>query len=160
MLTLIGTALGIFSRFLPEILSWLDKRDERKHELAMLEKQIEVDRAQAEMEIAKINAQAEVTLGAKEIEAIIAATKAQAVRTGIGWVDAINALMRPLITFWWVIILYTAAMAVQFYGLLQHDFSVPAALLTVFGQPEKAIAASIISFWFVDRSLRRPSVMR
>ena len=155
MLTLIGTFLGIFARFLPEILAWFDKRDERKHELAMLAQQLEVDRAMMQMEIQKINAQAEVTLGAKEIDAIISATRAQGTKTGIGWVDAINSLMRPIITFWWVIVLYTAAMAVQFYGLIQYGMSAPAALLTVFSTDEKAIAASIISFWFVDRSLRK-----
>lgn len=155
MLTLIGTALGIFSRFLPEILSWLDKRDERKHELAMLGAQMEADRLRGELALQQLQAQAEITLGTKEIEAIIAATRAQAVKTGVRWVDAINALMRPLITFWWVIVLYTAAMAVQFWGLIQYGMSTPAALLTVFSSDEKAIAASIISFWFVDRALRK-----
>lgn len=155
MMTIIGTALGIFSRFLPEILSWLDRRDERKHELAMLGAQMEADRLRGELALQQLEAQAEITLGAKEIEAVIAATKAQAVKTGVRWVDAINALMRPLITFWWVVVLYTAAMAVQFWGLIEYGMGTPAALLTVFSAEEKAIAASIISFWFVDRALRK-----
>ncbi|MDY0331838.1 MAG: hypothetical protein RBR52_15275 [Thiomonas sp.] len=160
MIELLGMLFGGVFRILPELLKWADRKDERKHELSMLDKNLEADRMRAQMEIQRINAEADVILGQKEIEAIVAATKAQGARTGVRWVDGINALMRPIITFWWVIILYTAAMSVQFYGLLQHDFSVAAALLTVFGQPEKAIAASIISFWFVDRSLRRPSVLR
>jgi hypothetical protein len=160
MVELFGMIFGGVFRLLPEVLKWMDRKDERKHELFMLDRQMESDRLRTQMEIDKINAQADVIIGQKEIEAIIAATKAQGMKSGVRWVDGINALMRPIITFWWVIVLYTGAMSVQFYGLMQHDFSAPAALLTVFGQPEKAIAASIISFWFVDRSLRRPSVIR
>ena len=160
MIELLGMLFGGVFRLLPEVLKWMDRKDERKHELSMLDKNLEADRMRAQMEIQRINAEAEVILGQKEIEAIIAATKAQGAKSGVRWVDGLNALMRPISTFWWVIILYSAAMTVQVYGLLQHDFSVATALLTVFGQPEKAISASIISFWFVDRSLRRPSVLR
>lgn len=160
MLELLGMLFGGVFRLLPEVLKWMDRKDERKHELSMLDRQMEADKLRAQMEIDKINAQADVIIGQKEIEAIIEATKAQGARTGVRWVDGINALMRPIITFWWVIVLYTGAMAVQFYGLMHHDYSAPTALLMVFGQAEKAIAASIISFWFVDRSLRKPSVMR
>lgn len=157
MLTLLGTLLGALIRFAPELLKFLDKKFERDHELALIDKNMEADRLQAELALKQMAVQAEVTMGQKEIEAIIAATQAQAVQTGVKWVDAISALMRPIITFWWVIVLYTAAMAVQFYGLLEYGQSIPTALLTVFGTEEKTIAASIISFWFVDRQLRRKS---
>lgn len=157
MLTLIGTFLGIFARFLPEVLKFFDKKYERAHELSLLDKQIEADKLRGQMQLELIGAQAEVTLGQAEIEAIIEATKAQAVVTGVRWVDAASAIMRPLITFWWVIVLYTSAMCVQFYGLLAYGTPPVTALLTVFGADEKAIAASIISFWFVDRQLRKKS---
>jgi len=157
VLTLLGTLLGALIRFAPELLKFLDKKFERDHELALIDKNMEADRLQAELALKQMAVQAEVTMGQKEIEAIIAATQAQAVQTGVKWVDAISALMRPIITFWWVIVLYTAAMAVQFYGLLEYGQSIPTALLTVFGTEEKTIAASIISFWFVDRQLRRKS---
>ena len=106
------------------------------------------------MALKQIAAEADVVLGKAEIDAIIAATKAQGQRSGVKWVDAINALMRPLITFWWVIVLYTAALAVQFYGLLHAGESMTMSLLTVFGAQEKSIALSIIGFWFVDRAIR------
>lgn len=158
MLTLLGTIFGGLFRLCPELLKWLDKKDERKHELSMLDKQMESDRLRAQMEIQKINAEADVLLGQKEIEAIIAATNAQGKKSGVRWIDGMSSLMRPLITIWWVVFLYTAAMGLQFYGLLKFGTSVPTAILTVFGPDEKAIAASIISFWFVDRSLRKSSL--
>lgn len=152
---LFGTLLGGLFRLAPEILKWLDKKDERKHELSMLEYQLKADELRGKIAIDTINAQTEALIGVSEMNAIIEATKAQAVQTGIKFVDAINALMRPLITFWWVLVLYTASMGVQYYMLLKNEFSAGAAVLMVFGTDEKSIAASIISFWFVDRSLRR-----
>ena len=144
---------GVF-RIFPEIMKLWDKGNERKHELNLLDKNIEYDRLRGEMALKQIAAEADVVLGKAEIDAIIAATKAQGQRSGVKWVDGINALMRPLITFWWVIVLYTAALAVQFYGLLQVGESMTMSLLTVFGAQEKSIALSIIGFWFVDRAIR------
>lgn len=152
---LFGTLLGGLFRLAPEILKWLDKKDERKHELSMMEYQLKADELRGKIAIDTINAQTEALIGVSEMNAIIEATKAQAVQTGIKFVDAINALMRPLITFWWVLVLYTVSMGVQYYMLLKNEFSAGTAVLMVFGPDEKSIAASIISFWFVDRSLRR-----
>lgn len=161
MFELLGLLFGGLFRLAPEIFKWLDRKDERKHELGMLDKQMMADRMRAELAIKQIEAEAEVVLGRAELDAIIAATKAQGQRSGVRWVDALNSLIRPLITIWWVIILYTAAMTTQFYALVWvYDSNMVTALLTVFGPAEKSIASSIISFWFVDRALRRPSAIR
>jgi hypothetical protein len=152
---LIGTLFGGLFRLAPEILKWLDKKDERRHELSMMEYQLKADELRGQIAIDTINAQVEGQIGIAEVDAIIEATKAQATKTGVRWVDGLNSLMRPLITFWWVIVLYSTSMGVQYYLLLQNEFSAGTSFLMVFGADEKAIAASIISFWFVDRSLRK-----
>lgn len=152
--TLIGTLFGGVFRLVPEFVKLFDRKSEREHELAMFDKQLEADR----MKIAATQHQTETLANAAmdlaDVQAMIAATQAQAVKTGIGWVDAINALMRPAITFWWVIVLYSTALAARFVVLVQGGSSNIQAILTLWGPPEQAIVASIISFWFVDRSLR------
>ena len=153
--TLVGTLFGGLFRMAPEILKWVDRKDERKHELSMFDKQLEADRMRGDQALAQINAQSAAAIGATEVRAIIEATKAQAVRTGIRWVDGINALMRPLITFWWVIVLYTAALVAQFLFLIDSGESAVQAVIALWGVEEKALVASIVSFWFVDRSLRK-----
>ncbi|KAA3649402.1 MAG: hypothetical protein DWQ11_18850 [Proteobacteria bacterium] len=155
--TLLGTLFGGLFRLAPEALKWLDRKDERKHELAMFDKQLEADKLKGDQAIAQIDAQADATIGAAEIQAIIEATKAQAAQTGIRWVDAFNALMRPTITFWWVIVLYSVALWARFDVLVAGGQSNVQAILALWGTDEKAIVASIISFWFVDRSLRKMS---
>lgn len=153
--TLVGTLFGGLFRMAPEVLKWVDRKDERKHELSMFDKQLEADRLKGDMALSQINAQATATIGAAEIQAIIEATKAQSVQTGIRWVDGINSLMRPLITFWWVVVLYTAALVAQYLFLIDSGETTVQAVIALWGVEEKALVASIVSFWFVDRSLRK-----
>jgi hypothetical protein len=153
--TLLGTLLGGVFRVVPEIMSLSDKKNERKHELDMFDKQISADQIRAQMAIEAEKVKGDIALGASELQAIIEATKAQGTVTGVKWVDALSSLMRPLITFWWVIVLYTGALWAQFYQMWIHNVSTVDAILKLWGPDERAIVASIISFWFVDRSIRK-----
>ena len=153
--TLVGTLLGGLFRLAPEVLKWFDRANERKHELAMFDKQLEADKLKATAAETLAKIEADRGMGIAEINALIEATKAQATRTGIRFVDGINALMRPTITFWWVIVLYTAALVAQYVVLVDGGAGHIAAILKLWGPDEKAIVASIIAFWFVDRSLRK-----
>ena len=153
--TLVGTLFGGLFRMAPEILKWMDRKDERKHELSMFDKQLQADTLKGNQALEQINANAAAAMGAGEIQALIEATKAQSVPSGIRWVDAINSLMRPLITFWWVVVLYTAALVAQFLFLIDSGEPTVQAVIALWGVEEKALVASIVSFWFVDRSLRK-----
>ena len=148
---------GLF-RLAPELLKWMDKKDERKHELDMINANMKADQLRAEQILKQIDAEADVILGKAEMDAIIAATKAQGQKSGVKWIDGFNSLLRPLIAFWWVIVLYSGALVVQFYALVwKFHESVPDAVMAVFGDMEKQIALSIIGFVFVDRSIRKGS---
>ena len=153
--TLIGTLFGGLFRLAPEVLKWLDRKDERKHELSMFDKQLEADRLRGEQAIAQINAQADAAIGAAEVQAIIEATKAQAMQTGIKWVDALNALVRPVLAFQWLIVLWPAVIVSGFVLAVVGGADPLVALKAAFGVDEKAMAASVASFWLVDRSLRK-----
>lgn len=154
MLTLLGTLLGGLFRLAPELMRWMDKKDERKHEREMFGLQLDADKLKY-----AASQQLEVTRGENaanlaEIQALIEATKAQGQQTGIKWVDAVNALVRPGLTFWWCIVLETTALVCAFLALLDSGKSTIESVLLVWGPEEKAIVASIIAFWFVDRALR------
>lgn len=153
--TLLGTLLGGLFRLAPEVLKWLDRNNERAHELAIFDKQLEADRLRAKAEVDRINAQADATIGAAEVQAIIAATRAQALRTGIKWVDALNALVRPVLAFQWLIFLWPAVILSGFIMAIAGGADPLVALKASFGQDEKIMAASVASFWLVDRSLRK-----
>lgn len=153
--TLLGTLFGGAFRLLPEVLKWLDRKDERAHELSMFDKQLEADKLKGEQSQRLAEIEANASIGAAEINAIIEATKAQAAQTGIRWVDALNSLIRPLLAMQWLILLWPAVIVAGFVLAVQHGTNPLVALQAAFGVDEKAMAASIASFWLVDRSLRK-----
>lgn len=155
ILEMLGLAGGALTRLVPEVLKFMDRRGERGHELSMFDKQLRADELKGAQRLAEISAQAESALNAGELTALIEATRAQGARTGVPFVDAINALMRPLLTFWWCVALYTAALWAQYHQLTVHGLATAEAILRLWGPEERLIANSIISFWFVDRSLRK-----
>lgn len=155
--TLIGTLFGGIFRMAPEVLKWLDRKDERKHELSMFDKQLEADKLKGDQAQQLAATQADAAIGAAEIQAIIEATKAQAVQTGIKWVDAFNAIIRPLLALQWLILLWPAVVIAGFALAVQTGADPLVALKAAFGVDEKAMAASVASFWLVDRSLRKMS---
>jgi len=153
--TLLGSLLGGAFRLVPEVLKVIERKDERKHELAMLDKNIEADKLHAQSAQLLAETEASRSIAAGELQAMIEGVKAQAAPTGISWVDACNSIMRPLITFYWCIVLYTAVLACKYVVLVQGGASNTQAVLGLFGEAELGIVSSIIAFWFVDRSLRK-----
>ena len=153
--TLIGTLLGGIFRMLPELLKWFDRKDDRKHELAMFDKQLEADKLRGDQAQWLAQTQADAAIGNAEIQAIIEATKIQGQQTGIRWVDAFNSLIRPLLAIQWLIILWPAVVVAGFIMAVRFGTDPLEALKGAFGVEEKAMASSVASFWLVDRSLRK-----
>lgn len=139
--TIIGGALGAIARFAPEVLNFYDRKDRRKHELAVLQtQQAATDRVEA-------------------VRALVEGIKAQATMTGVKWVDALSQLIRPVITLQWVIVMYPAALILQWVAVFQqHGGDMGAAVAAtarVFGPEERAMCAGIVNFWFLDRVIKK-----
>lgn len=155
--TIASMALGGAARLVPEVLKWLDRKDERKHELSMFDRQLEADRIKLDASQKLAETQAEERVTVADLQALVEATKAQAQPTGIRWVDAMNALVRPVLAFQWLILLWPAVIVAGFVLAVQAGADPLAAMVKAFGADEKTMAASVASFWLVDRSLRKLS---
>lgn len=155
MFTLIGSLLGLFGRIVPELITMWNKKKDNEHELVMFDKQIEADKLKNEQTIALTNAQGQVSMDVAGIQALTESIKTQGQMTGVKWVDALNSLVRPVLTFWWVIILQTGIMWAQFSTLTLSGVTATAALIQIWGPEEKALVAGIINFWFLDRVIRK-----
>lgn len=153
--TLLGTLFGGAFRLAPEVLKWMDRKNERAHEALMADKSAALEQAKAAsaQRLAETNAAA--TISAEEIHALIEATKAQAQMTGIKLVDALNSLVRPVLAFQWLIVLWPAVVVAGIVLAVQAGTDPITAIKAAWGVEEKAMASSIASFWLVDRSLRR-----
>jgi hypothetical protein len=136
MITLIGALLGFISSAFPDLLKiWRDAAD-RKHELAILQMQMEQQRQGHTDRLEEINVQADIA----ESRALY-----KTYHTGIKWVDALNGTVRPIIAYSFFI-LYAVVKIMQFSADL------PWLLWTA---EDQAIFAGIISFYFGQRAMSK-----
>lgn len=167
LLSVIGGGAGGLLRFVPEIFKLFTEKADREHEYRMTQLQLQIDQARATQQIDLAHAQGDIAQQAADTQALIEAVKAQAVPTGIAWVDALNASVRPVITYWWMMLLsiYKLIMfviaSIEVYLALQATKSLSDALPILGGFVDKVwtvqdagILSMILGFWFVDRAIR------
>lgn len=156
MLELVGLIFGGASRLFQHWLDLREKDAERSHELAMYDKQVELadKRFAHDAQLRQMDAQAAETSG--DIDLLMTAIKAQADEASKagGFVAKWSAAMRPLLTTWHCILIYTAVKAAQLMVALQSAGAFE-ALLKVYSPEDRALCFSMLSFWFVDRALRK-----
>ena len=150
--SLLGGVFGGLLRLAPEVLKWLDRKDERKHELAMLDKEL----AMAQLRVTQAMHTADASVEVAQFEAIASALKGQAsmARSGGKVVSAISALVRPLVTYW-VVALWSAVKIASMVLAYQTGGDWKAMLLSNWSADDNAIMSLLLSFWFVGRIWER-----
>ena len=136
MITLLGSLLGFISAGFPDFLKLFRDSQDNKHELKILEMQMEQQRLGHANRLEEIQVNADIA----ESQALY-----KTYHTGIGWVDALNGTVRPVIAYSFFI-LYAVVKAMQFSA------DIPAQLWT---QEDQAIFAGIISFYFGQRAMAK-----
>jgi len=155
MWTIISGIFGGLLRLAPEILKFLDAKNDRKHELDMQEAAYKFQALKGDQRMDEIGAENEGKWNAGALDALSEAIKSQAAPSGVLWIDGLSKLIRPLITVQWVILLYPAVLIASFTLAVQGGTSPLVALLQVFGETERSIVMFIIDFWFIGRVLER-----
>lgn len=154
LITLFGGGLGGLLRFIPEILKLFSEAKDMKHEKEMTELQFKIDDARAVRNLDIIHAQGAQRTDAFDAEAFLEGIKAQGRPSGIKWVDALNASVRPILMYWWqglftIIKLCTVWIAIT-------EFTTLAVFIATIWTPEDAgILSMMLGFFFCDRSLRK-----
>jgi len=155
MLTLLSMLGGGLFRLIPFFVDFFKQKQDAEHEYRMTQLQLQIDQARAAQQIDLAHAKAEIAANAGEMAAWAEAIKGEATKTGIGWVDAISATVRPFLTYYWCVGLYGSAKIIQI--MVAYEQHVPLAgylpiLITEFDQ---SVISSMLAFWFVDRALRK-----
>jgi len=150
--SLLGSLLGGVLRIAPEFLKFFDRKNERQHELALLS---------AEMEFAKVRGeiamrQTEAVMTVAEMDAIGLALKEQGetAKAAGKWVAGISALVRPLVTYWFVG-LYSAHKIASMTMAREQAGNWRDVFLTSWTEQDMAILSMILTFWFVGRVWER-----
>ena len=110
--TLLGGLLGGVFRIVPELLKWLDRKDERRHELAMQDKALEFQKLKGDQRIEEIEAQGQQAWNTGSLDALKEAISSQMRPSGIPWIDALSSSVRPVITYWFMALYCTAKIAI------------------------------------------------
>ena len=153
---LLGSIFGGIFRMAPEVLKWLDKKNERAHELNMFARQCDLEQMRGQMKLAEIGAQREAAIDVGVMNAFQSAIEQQAtmVKAAGGWVASLSASVRPVVTYWvlfvwsfihvwfaWNAWLAGAPAVEVFKTMMTPDFS--------------ALLSGTINYWFLDRTLSK-----
>lgn len=149
LMTLLSLFGGGLMRAMPEVLGLWNKKTDNAHELAMLDRQIQLENTRAAARMNEITVQGDIDQTLALLDAQKAALQGQMQKVGIWWVDALNFLVRPLTTYYFL----------SMYGLVKLSMIVVAlraadpwvAIIQCWSADDAAIMSGILAFWFVGR---------
>ena len=157
MIELLGLLVGGVFRLLPEVFKVFTAVKDQAHEYRMNQLQLEIDKARSALRIDEVHAGANASEQASWAAALQDAIKGQAQPSGVAWADALSAGVRPILTYWHCLILYTAQKLAIGYMATSAGVSLANAIAQSFNSFDQMLVASMVSFWFVDRTLRKMS---
>lgn len=154
ILTLLSMLGGGLMRLLPELMSFLNRKQDNAHELAMLDKQFQLEGARTAAHLNEIQVQGDYTQELALVQAQQEALKGQMQLTSIGFVDALNFLVRPAVTYF-MVAMYAAAKLAMYMIAMRSGLGGWDAILKVYDEEDRAILSGILAFWFVSRTIEK-----
>lgn len=150
--TLLGSLLGGVFRLAPELMKVLDRKNERDHEARMLEKEMEFAKIKGEIAMRQVDAS--MTIAELDVMAEALREQGQTARAAGKIVAAISALVRPLVTYWFVII-YSAVKVAAGMMAIAEGANWKEVLVSSWNQDDMALLMMVLTFWFVGRVYER-----
>lgn len=149
LMTLISMLGGGLLRMAPEVFTFLNKGKDYAHELAMMDKQIELAKSKSADDRATMTLQGDISQVAAMLDAQKEAVKAQMQLTGNRFADALNFLVRPLTTYYYLGMYGLVKFATLQVALRQADAWT--AIKGCWTVDDAAVLSGILAFWFVGR---------
>ncbi len=144
MVTLLASLAGFISSLIPEIMKYFIDKNDKKHEIQILEYQMKLTRLKGESHLEEIIASN--SLG--ETQALYRTYK-----TGICWIDALNGSVRPVLAYAFFAI-YTFVKYLQ-YMIIAEAINIKDIITILWSLEDQAIFAGIISFYFGQRAISK-----
>ena len=159
MLTILAALGGLASSLLPDVIhGWFRCRQDaadRAQELAILRLQVEREQAAGRREQAAAAAARLEEIGVQGESAESAALQQRVPPTGVGWVDALNGSVRPVLTYCFFA-LFALHLLVQLAAAAGRigDAALAQALAQAWSEEVQGLFAGILGFWFGNRSMQ------
>ena len=142
---------GIF-RLAPEVLKFLDKKNERQHELSMFQLQTDLEKMRGEFKMEEKY----VDYSIQQMDTIKEAFKEQAqTAKEAGWFASfVTAITRPGLT-WTAFGVYVAVKAAGLTIAFQTNAHWAEVLTKSYDEDDFAMLNMMLTFWFVGRSIEK-----
>lgn len=151
MIAFLGALLGFAGSLMPEIMKIFQDRRDKGHEVILMEKQAQLGAQLREYDAKIMDTQAEASFLIQEQDRI--ANQVKNDKTGIWWVDASNAMVRPVIAYGF----FALYSFIKIYTLFQMDLKaiVQGTPWNIWTDEDAMIFSAIISFYFGSRAMKR-----
>lgn len=146
--SLLGGIVGGAARLAPEVLKFFDRKNERQHELAMNQFQLQLIREQGHTKLEGDQIAADAAQVVAGLDAVKTAYQSQ--KTGFKFADTISALVRPWVTFM-IVHVWLLVKVAAYVQLTGSGLSWDVAVQTIWSANDVAMLAGIINFWFLGR---------
>lgn len=162
MLSLISSVFGFLMSGLPKVLEFLQDRADKQHELKLAAMQTEKELAMAkegflaQQKIEEIKTEQIAMQTDAERQGNALAHDKQIMERASTWVVNLNGIVRPLVTFIFVLELVLINISLTIW-IFMHGATINtvdqlvAASNIIFSEDEMALLSGIIAFWFGSR---------
>jgi hypothetical protein len=145
MIALLASVVGYICSIVPELIKILKDKNDKQHELQILDRQLAYDKKKHNAILEEIRYDRDLM----EKASIYSTYK-----SGVSWVDGINAMVRPVLAYsffcMYVTVKFMQYKAISSSALLVEYIDV------IWNMEDHAIFAGIISFYFGQRTFRKP----
>ncbi len=148
MIAFLGALLGFFGSAFPDIMRFFREKEDRKHELDILDRQMEIMKLGHSQRLEEIQTQADM----QEVTALYR----HAEKKSGAFIDALAGSVRPLITYAFFM-LYAALKVSQMVVLYRLSLTPSWAevIIRIWHEEDQDLFATIMSIWFCQRSLNK-----
>ncbi len=144
MFTIISALLGFLGSGFPDLMKLIQDKQDKTHELEIMEKQIELQKLGLSQRLEEIQIQSE----GQEMKALY-----EAVKTGITWVDALGATVRPVLAYAFIgIFMLSKLPVILMVGVDPFNLEL---IPYLWMESDACIFSSIIAFYFGSRHFHK-----
>jgi hypothetical protein len=156
----LGSLLGGAFRLAPEVIKYFDRKDERKHELAMFERQVDLEKVKGQIRLDEIGAQRELAVDTGVIDAFKSAIDQQTemVKAAGGWVASLSASVRPVVTYALTGV-YLGLQVAMSAAILSSGGAIGEVFKFVMTPDFIALVSGILNYHFLNRTLEKRGML-
>tara|TARA_R100001143_G_C3353591_1_gene130989 strand:+ start:1580 stop:2029 length:450 start_codon:yes stop_codon:yes gene_type:complete len=143
MISLIGSLLGFASGVVPEIVGYFRKQQDHEFELQLYEAKAKYAKVMTDNKLKELDLKAEI----QELKSLY--KHDQSLETKNGFISALRASVRPVITYFFFFTFVGVEVSVIFNLVEPHIID------SIWNTNTQGLFAAVLSFWFGSRAMSK-----